>query len=104
MSCTLRLKEAPTDAQAHRHTRACTCKQKHDVRIFLLKILTFKVDSDVVTSRIQGGQTKIELVFSFDTTGSMSKVLHEVRTKLKEMIRRLFADIPGIRIAIIAHG
>ena len=57
-----------------------------------------------MTSRIQGGQTKIELVFSFDTTGSMSKVLHEVRTKLKEMIRRLFADIPGIRIAIIAHG
>ena len=57
-----------------------------------------------MTSRIQGNSTNIELVFSFDTTGSMSRVIQEVREKLKEMVRRLLADIPGIRIAIIAHG
>ncbi|XP_046366089.2 uncharacterized protein LOC124141935 [Haliotis rufescens] len=45
-----------------------------------------------------------EIVFSFDTTGSMSDCLAEVRGRLQDMIQRLQADIPAIRIAVFAHG
>jgi len=48
--------------------------------------------------------TKIEVVFSFDTTGSMSSILGEVRKNIEETVTRLLADIPNIRIGIIAHG
>jgi len=48
--------------------------------------------------------TKIEVVFSFDTTGSMSSILAEVRKNIEETVTRLLADIPNIRIGIIAHG
>ncbi|XP_060069075.1 uncharacterized protein LOC132549169 [Ylistrum balloti] len=46
----------------------------------------------------------MEIVFSFDTTGSMSSILEEVQGRLQDMIQRLQADIPGIRIGVIAHG
>lgn len=49
-----------------------------------------------------GGPTQI--VFSFDTTGSMSAILDEVRGRLQDMIQRLQADIPGINISVVAHG
>ncbi len=47
---------------------------------------------------------KYDVVFSFDTTGSMSACIREVRKSIKETINRLFLDIPGIRIGIVAHG
>lgn len=46
----------------------------------------------------------IEVTFSFDTTGSMYPCLTQVRRNIKNSIDRLFAEIPGIRIGIIAHG
>ncbi len=46
----------------------------------------------------------IEVVFSFDTTGSMYPCLTQVRRKIKQTVSRLFNEIPGIRIGIIAHG
>jgi hypothetical protein len=46
----------------------------------------------------------IEIVFSFDTTGSMYPCLTQVRRKLKSTITRLLDEIPGIRIGILAHG
>jgi hypothetical protein len=46
----------------------------------------------------------IEVVFSFDTTGSMYPCLTQVRRTLKENVTRLFREIPNIRIGIIAHG
>jgi hypothetical protein len=45
-----------------------------------------------------------DVVVSFDTTGSMYPCLAQVRRKVSETINRLFDDIPGIRIGIIAHG
>lgn len=47
---------------------------------------------------------KIEVVFSFDTTGSMYPCLTQVRRKVGETVKRLMKEIPGIRIGIIAHG
>jgi len=48
--------------------------------------------------------SNVEIVFSFDTTGSMSACLAEVRKKVSETVTRLMKDIPNIRIGIIAHG
>lgn len=47
---------------------------------------------------------RIEVVFSFDTTGSMYPCLTQVRRKIGETVKRLMKEIPGIRIGIIAHG
>lgn len=46
----------------------------------------------------------LDLVFSFDTTGSMYPVLAEVRRKVEQTIRRLFAEVPDLQIGLIAHG
>lgn len=46
----------------------------------------------------------MEVAISFDTTGSMYGSLEEVRAKVQDLVQRLQADIPGIRVAIIAHG
>ncbi|XP_035825213.1 uncharacterized protein LOC118477561 [Aplysia californica] len=46
----------------------------------------------------------LEVVFSFDTTGSMYGYLDQVCGRLQDMIQRLQADIPAIRIAVFAHG
>jgi hypothetical protein len=46
----------------------------------------------------------IDVVFSFDTTGSMYPCLAEVRRNVQATVTRLFQDIPDIRIGIIAHG
>ncbi len=46
----------------------------------------------------------IDVVISFDTTGSMYPVLTQVRRKVKEAVTRLMRELPGIHIGIIAHG
>lgn len=46
----------------------------------------------------------IEIVFSFDTTGSMYPCLTQVRRKIKNTVTRLIDEIPLIKIGIIAHG
>lgn len=46
----------------------------------------------------------IEIVFSFDTTGSMYPCLTQVRRKIRETVTRLNGEIEGIRIGVIAHG
>ncbi|CAH3134969.1 unnamed protein product [Porites lobata] len=51
-----------------------------------------------------GGADVKEIVFSFDTTGSMYPCLTQVRKRVEETATRLFREIPGIRIAVFAHG
>ena len=46
----------------------------------------------------------VEVMFSFDTTGSMYPCLTQVRKKVKTSVKRLFKDLPGIKIGVIAHG
>lgn len=50
------------------------------------------------------GPYTCDIVFSFDTTGSMASVIDSIRKNLTETIEKLFIDIPGIRIGIIVHG
>jgi hypothetical protein len=47
---------------------------------------------------------RVEVVFSFDTTGSMYPCLTQVRRKVKSTVTRLAEEIPGIHIGVIAHG
>jgi hypothetical protein len=46
----------------------------------------------------------MDIAFSFDTTGSMYPCLTQVRRKVAETVQELFEDIPGLRVAIMAHG
>jgi len=48
--------------------------------------------------------TSIDACITFDTTGSMYPCLTQVRRNVTETVKRLFKDIPDLRIAIIAHG
>lgn len=46
----------------------------------------------------------IDVVFSFDTTGSMYPCLAEVRRTITQTTKELFKAIPRLRVGIIAHG
>lgn len=46
----------------------------------------------------------IDVVISFDTTGSMSSILAQVRRTIKQTVERLMGELPDIRIGIIVHG
>ena len=47
---------------------------------------------------------KSDVVFSFDTTGSMSSCISDVRRNIEKVATRLFDEIPELRLSIIAHG
>lgn len=44
------------------------------------------------------------LVVSFDTTGSMSPAIKQVRQKLRDLVEMMTADIPDLKVGLIAHG
>lgn len=46
----------------------------------------------------------IEILVSFDTTGSMYPCLTQVRRVVQDMAKRLFAEIPNLRMGVISHG
>ncbi|WP_160669761.1 VWA domain-containing protein [Clostridium sp. C8-1-8] len=48
--------------------------------------------------------SSIDVCISFDTTGSMYPCLTQVRRSIKQIVSKLFSDIPSLRISIIAHG
>lgn len=45
-----------------------------------------------------------DVLISFDTTGSMSPCIQEVRRRLDYALGQLFSTIPDLRISIISHG
>lgn len=47
---------------------------------------------------------QIQIAISFDTTGSMYPCIKEVKRNLTYLLDKLFQDIEGIEVAIIAHG
>ena len=46
----------------------------------------------------------IDVVFSFDTTGSMSSCIAQVRRQIKSVVTQLFTSIPNLHIGFISHG
>ena len=49
-------------------------------------------------------KSDVEVVVSFDTTGSMYPCITQVRREIVEVTKTLFADIPNFRMGVIAHG
>lgn len=45
-----------------------------------------------------------QIVFTFDTTGSMYPCLTQTRRSIVETVERLFKEIPDLEIGVIAHG
>ena len=48
--------------------------------------------------------TKMDLLVSFDTTGSMYPVLSQVRREVEQFVKDMFAEFADLRLGIIAHG
>lgn len=46
----------------------------------------------------------VDIVFSFDTTGSMSQCIRQVRRNVQQTVTTLLDRMPAIRIGLIAHG
>ena len=63
-----------------------------------------KLYNTVKSDKVDDGPFLVDVVFSFDTTGSMSSVISSVRLNLTSTVDRLFATVEGIRIGIIVHG
>jgi len=65
-----------------------------------------KVDKSPVVAPATATATSeiIDILISFDTTGSMYPCLTQVRREVDNLVRQLFKDIPDLRIGIIAHG
>lgn len=49
-------------------------------------------------------EIKTDIIFSFDTTGSMSSCIADVRRNVEKIANKLFEEIPGLRLGIISHG
>lgn len=47
---------------------------------------------------------RVEVVFNFDTTGSMSSCIAEVRKKIESSLTKLFKEMPSLRIGLGANG
>eukprot|EP00211_Chloroparvula_japonica_P002456 CAMPEP_0119126338 /NCGR_PEP_ID=MMETSP1310-20130426/5302_1 /TAXON_ID=464262 /ORGANISM="Genus nov. species nov., Strain RCC2339" /LENGTH=484 /DNA_ID=CAMNT_0007116491 /DNA_START=175 /DNA_END=1626 /DNA_ORIENTATION=+ len=50
---------------------------------------------------VSGG---VDICFAFDTTGSMSSIIGNVRQQVSNTCSRLFEEIPGLRISIMVIG
>lgn len=46
----------------------------------------------------------VDLLISFDTTGSMYPCISEVRTRVGEFVGQMFSSMPDLRIGIVSHG
>lgn len=50
------------------------------------------------------GKGKLDMVIAFDTTGSMSAYIEDVRHQVAEMIPRIFKDNEDLHLGIVAFG
>lgn len=46
----------------------------------------------------------VEILFSFDTTGSMAACITQVRDNVEQLTKKLFSIIPNLKVGILAHG
>ena len=55
-------------------------------------------------TKMKNDKTKMDLLVSFDTTGSMYPVLSQVRREVEQFVKDMFAEFVDLRLGIIAHG
>ena len=46
----------------------------------------------------------MDVCISFDTTGSMYSCINQVKKNIKEVVNKIKASIPNIRLSIVSHG
>lgn len=46
----------------------------------------------------------IDIVVSFDTTGSMSPAIYTVRREVRSLVEKLFSTVTDLRMGVISHG
>ena len=62
------------------------------------------IDHQVQDEKLNEDDCLCDVIFSFDTTGSMNSIIDSVRKNLVNTVDRLFNEIKGIRIGVIVHG
>jgi acyl carrier protein len=73
--------------------------ETHKQAISYLARVILGIDTEVATVSDQ-----LDLVISFDDTGSMSSVRKQVRNHVNELVKQLYQDIPKLRVGIIIHN
>ena len=63
-----------------------------------------KVKTEPSTKAQVSSEGKLDMVIAFDTTGSMSSYIKDVKDHVMKLIPQLFIDNPNIRISIVAFG
>lgn len=53
---------------------------------------------------LKEGSKSLDLVISFDDTGSMSSVRRQVRSQIESLVKQLFSIVPDLRIGIVIHN
>ncbi len=59
--------------------------------------------SAATASTDDGGESAVDVVISFDATGSMYPCLAEVKRRAAQVVQSMLKEVPTMRIAIIAH-
>ncbi|EGC32613.1 hypothetical protein DICPUDRAFT_155398 [Dictyostelium purpureum] len=62
-------------------------------------------ESELLKSFVESSiSSDVEIVFCFDTTGSMASVIESVKSKVNQTVTRLMQTIPNIKIGIMGLG
>lgn len=98
-----------TDTKKEEHTSkdeggGTISTKKGDEEEYPTSSISIAKSKSVVSSRGSAPKGAIEVVLSFDTTGSMYACLGVVRQSLSQLATDLFKQFPAIRIGVIAHG
>lgn len=59
---------------------------------------------EVKSQQNENIKSTVDIVFAFDTTGSMESVLESVRNNLSTTVNRLFEEVDGIHIGLLTFG
>ncbi|XP_069142541.1 uncharacterized protein [Argopecten irradians] len=95
--------EAPPVLQAEVYDSAASEDFDDDAAVPTLTCIGTPSKSPGKSPRKMTGGPR-EIVFSFDTTGSMYNYMEEASYKMRELMNRVQEDMPGIRLAFVAHG
>ncbi len=56
----------------------------------------------IQSEQISVNEKKFDICFAFDTTGSMSGCINQVKRNIETIVKELFKNIPNIRISLVA--
>lgn len=75
---------------------------KKEKEVLLKKISEHKALAKPILDKVKK-TSDLEVVFMFDTTGSMDQYLSEVQVHVELIVREIFRRVPGARIGVIVY-